>query len=41
MKLYVNKNIIIEGTTAAQGPYLPGGQMQKFVLDWRKDLILP
>jgi RHS repeat-associated protein len=30
---------ILEGRAAAQGPYLPGGQMQKFILDWRSDLI--
>ncbi|MDE3046672.1 MAG: RHS repeat-associated core domain-containing protein, partial [Verrucomicrobiota bacterium] len=32
---------ILEGRTAAQGPYLPGGQIQKFVINWREDLFLP
>jgi RHS repeat-associated protein len=32
---------IIEGRAAAQGAYLPGGQTQKFILDWRSDLIAP
>ena len=31
---------ILEGPAAAQGIYLPGGQIQKFILDWRKDLLL-
>lgn len=33
--------IVLEGRTAPQGPYLPGGQVQKFVLNWREDLHLP
>ncbi len=32
---------VIEGRAAAQGPYLPGGQLQRFILDWRSDLINP
>jgi RHS repeat-associated protein len=32
---------IVEGRAAAQGPYLPGGQKQKFILDWNSDLIAP
>jgi large repetitive protein len=32
---------IIEGRAAAQGPYLTGSQMQKFILDWRSELIAP
>ena len=32
---------ILEGPAAAQGPLLPGGQTQKFILDWRSDLIRP
>ena len=31
----------LEGTAAPQGPYLPGGQLQKFILDWRNDLLNP
>jgi hypothetical protein len=30
---------ILEGPAAAQGAYLPGGQTQKFILDWRNDLL--
>ncbi|MBI4658415.1 MAG: RHS repeat-associated core domain-containing protein [Verrucomicrobia bacterium] len=33
--------IVLEGRAAAQGPYLPGGQAQKFILNWRHDLISP
>jgi RHS repeat-associated protein len=29
---------ILEGPAAAQGPFLPGGQQQKFILDWKLDL---
>jgi hypothetical protein len=32
---------IIDGRAAGQGPYLPGGQMQRFILDWRSGLIDP
>jgi hypothetical protein len=32
---------LIEGRVAPQGPYLPGGGVQKFILDWRNDLIAP
>lgn len=32
---------ILEGRAAPQGPYLPGGQKQTFVLDWSSDLIAP
>jgi hypothetical protein len=32
---------IIQGRAAAQGPYLPGGQVQKFILDWRTGLVQP
>jgi RHS repeat-associated protein len=32
---------ILEGPASAQGPYLPGGQTQKFVLDWKNDLFSP
>lgn len=32
---------LLEGRAAAQGPYLPGGQTQKFILDSRADLIAP
>jgi hypothetical protein len=32
---------IIQGRAAAQGPYLPGGQMQKFILEWKGGLIQP
>jgi hypothetical protein len=32
---------ILEGRAASQGPYLPGGQNQKFIINWREDLILP
>lgn len=31
----------LEGRAAAQGLYLRGGQMQRFLLDWRSDLIGP
>jgi RHS repeat-associated protein len=30
---------ILEGRAAAQGPYLPGGQTQKFILNWSSDLV--
>jgi hypothetical protein len=30
---------ILEGPAASQGAFLPGGQTQKFILDWRSDLI--
>jgi len=33
--------VILEGRTSAQGPYLPGGQVQYFILDWRSGLIWP
>ena len=32
---------VLEGRAAAQGANLPGGQGQKFILDWRNDLIAP
>ena len=32
---------ILEGPATTQGHYLPGGQTQKFILDWGKDLISP
>lgn len=32
---------ILEGPAATQGALLPGGQTQKFILDWRADLISP
>ena len=32
---------ILEGSAAPQGPYLPGGQTQKFILDWRNNLLEP
>lgn len=32
---------IFEGRTTSQGAYLPGGQIQKFVPNWREDLFLP
>lgn len=32
---------ILEGTAAPQGPFLPGGQTQKFILDWRTNLLEP
>ena len=32
---------ILEGTAAPQGPYLPGGQTQKFIPDWRNNLLEP
>ena len=32
---------ILEGPAAAQGPFLPGGQTQKFILNWRSDLMTP
>jgi len=30
---------VIEGSTAAQGAYLPGRQIQKFILDWQKNVF--
>ena len=30
---------ILEGPASRQGPYLPGGQTQKFVYDWRTNLL--
>ena len=33
--------IVIEGRASAQGPYLEGGKLQKFILDWKGDLISP
>ena len=32
---------ILEGRAAAQGANLPGSQIQKFILDWRSDLMVP
>jgi RHS repeat-associated protein len=32
---------MIRGRAAPQGPYLPGGQPQSFILDWRASLIEP
>jgi hypothetical protein len=32
---------ILEGAAAPQGPFLPGGQTQKFILDWRTNLLEP
>jgi hypothetical protein len=32
---------LLEGRAAAQGPFLQGGQTQKFILDSRADLIAP
>jgi RHS repeat-associated protein len=32
---------VIQGRAAAQGPYLPGGQVQKFILDWGNGLTQP
>ncbi len=32
---------ILEGSTGPQGPYLPGGQTQKFIFDWRNNLLEP
>lgn len=31
---------LLEGRAAPQSDYLIGGQMQKFVLDWRSSLLL-
>jgi RHS repeat-associated protein len=30
---------IIEGRASPQGPYLPGGQVQKYIYDWRNHLL--
>lgn len=32
---------ILEGRASSQGPYLPGGQVQKTIINWHEDLILP
>lgn len=32
---------IIQGRAASQGPSLPGGQPQKFILDGRVNLVEP
>lgn len=32
---------VLEGPAFAQGPYLPGGQLQKYVHNWLDDLLPP
>ena len=33
--------IIIQGKASAQGSFLEGGQMQKFIANWREVLLCP
>jgi hypothetical protein len=33
--------VLIEGRVASQGPFLNGGQIQKFIINWKEGLIAP